>query len=257
MFRVLFLAVLLFALVWGYFYLFEGGTLPILGGTLADAKTTASVKGALALHKDLAGRPISVLTRDAVVTLTGEVATEREKKEAERLAHSVSGVRQVDNLIAVTPELVSREPEPDRSLGQRLDDTTLAAKVKAALVLHRDLSGLDIEVRVREGTVTLEGEVDTRVQAEQARQRALSVEGVREVQTLLEVTGEPEVLASRIESVLRDNENLRQYRLRASSRDGAIVIEGQVATGAERELAELLAERSAGRLGIRNEIRIK
>ena len=139
MFRALFFVLLLVALAWGLFYLYEGGELPFVGGTIGDAGTTASVKAALALHRDLSQRSISVRTRDAVVLLTGEVASEEEKREAETLARSVDRVRGVDNLIAVTPDLQFEDRSSERTLGKRLDDTVLATKVKGAFALHREL----------------------------------------------------------------------------------------------------------------------
>ncbi len=165
-----------------------------------------------------------------------------------------------NNLIAVTPELGSRQTRSGRSLGQKLDDTALAAKVKGAFALHRDLRHLDIRVEAREGKVVLEGRVETHAQADTARTRALTIEGVQDVENRLAVTDEAEAggdLATRIESALAENNNLAPYRLRAYTRNDSLVLEGEVATGAERELAQLLAERVAGGGEIRNEIRIR
>jgi osmotically-inducible protein OsmY len=261
MFRALFLILLLLAGLWVAFHFFEGGRLPFIGGTLGDAKTTASVKAAFSLHRDLSRRPISVRTHDAIVALTGEVASDAEKSEAETIARSLDGVRGVDNLIAVTPDLQSEGASSDRTLGQRLDDTTLATKVKGAFALHRELKNLDISIDVREATVYLEGRVGTRAEAELAREWAGSIEGVRAVENLLQLTDDEESaeqLASRIESILAKNENLRGYTLRArAGRNAAVVLEGVVRTGAERELAQLLAERVAGSRELRNDIQIR
>jgi osmotically-inducible protein OsmY len=260
MIRGLFFILILSALALGAFYFYQGGELPVIGESLGDAKISTSVKAALALHQDLAGRPVSVRTRDAVVTLSGRVGSDDEKAAAGEVAESVDGVRRVDNLIAVTPELGSRQARSDRSLGQKLDDTALATKVKGAFALHRDLRHLDIRVEAREGKIFLEGQVATPAQAETARTRALTIEGVVDIESRLVVTGEAEAggdLATRIESVLADNDNLRAYRLRVYERDNSLVLEGEVATGAERELAQLLAERSAGGREIRNEILIR
>jgi hyperosmotically inducible protein len=262
MFRALLLALLLVAIVWGFFYFYEGGEIPIVGGSLDDARITASVKAALALHRDLAQRPVSVRTRGAVVTLTGQVATGDEKARAEALVSSVEGVQEVDNLIAVSPDLDFTGSDTDRSLGQKLDDTALAAKVKGAFALHRELRGLDITARVREGTVQLEGDVETPSQAELAREWALSVEGVRGVDNRIRVMVagaevDPEQLAKHLEAALEENENLGKYHLRASTRDGSIVLQGEVTSGAEKELAELLAERFIGNRDLKNEIRVK
>jgi hyperosmotically inducible protein len=101
-FRVLLTLLLLIGIVLGALYLYEGGEIPYVGGTLDDARTTASVKALLALHRDLSRRDISVRTRDSVVTLTGEVKTAGEKKEAAEIVRGIGGVREVDNLLAVS-----------------------------------------------------------------------------------------------------------------------------------------------------------
>lgn len=260
MFRALFVIVLLVVIAWGFFHLYEGGSIPFVGGTVGDAKTTASVKAALALHSDLSRRPISVRTRDAIVLLTGEVASDEEKIEAGELVRNVPGVEGVDNLIGVTPGLSTEQAEASRSLGQRLDDTALQAKVKGAFALHKDLKDLNINVEVRDRTVFLEGIVETQEQADSARNWARQVEGVEHVESALETKGGSETaeqMAERIQSVLRQNENLTVYELRASAVGGTVVLEGAVATGAELELAELLAERIAGKGKLRNKIKVE
>jgi hyperosmotically inducible protein len=260
MFRALFVIVLLVAIAWGLFYLYKGGSIPFVAGTVGDAKITASVKAALALHADLSRRPISVRTRDAIVLLTGEVASDEEKIAAGDLVTNVPGVEGVDNLIGVTPGLETELAETSRSLGQRLDDTALAAKVKGAFALHRDLKDLNINVDVRDRTVFLDGIVETREQAESARNWANQVEGVEGVESALEAKGSGETadhMAERIQSILRQNENLAGYKLRASAVGGTVVLEGAVATGAELELAELLAERIAGKDKLTNRITVR
>ena len=260
MFRALFSILFLFVLAWGVFHFYEGGQIPFVGGTVGDAKTTASVKAALALHKGLSKRTISVRTRDAIVLLTGEVASATEKKEAGELVRNVPDVEGVDNLLAVTPELATEAAESDRSLGQKLDDTALTAKVRGAFALHKDLKDLDISVRVREATVLLDGVVQTRNQMELARAWAQQVDGVQQVESSLEVKEEGqtvEQLAERVESILMQNDNLASYRLRASTVGGDVVLDGEVETSAERELAELLAERITGQDRLRNRIEVK
>jgi hyperosmotically inducible protein len=260
MFRALLVIVVLVAIAWGFFHLYEGGTIPFVGGTVGDAKTTASVKAALALHSDLSQRPISVRTRDAIVLLTGEVASDEEKIAAGELVKNVPGVEGVDNLIGVTPALLKEHTETSRSLGQRLDDTALQAKVKGAFALHKDLKDLNINVEVRDQTVFLDGIVETQEQADSARNWARQVEGVERVESALETKGVGETadqMAERIQSVLRQNENLAIYELRASAVGGTVVLEGSVATGAELELANLLAERISGKGKLSNRITVK
>lgn len=261
LFRALFYVVVLFGLAWGAFRVYDTGEIPLLGQQLEDAKTLAAVKTALSLHGSLAARPISIRARDGVVTLTGEVGSEAERAEAEALVASVEGVDSVENLIAITPALGETSSGSGLSLGQRLDDTALAAKIKAAFALHRDLNDLNIKVDTHQGAVVLEGRVETAEQSKMARRWAERVEGVKSVENRLRLPGDagPEsVFAVRIQEVLSRNPHLGKYDLRVRERaDETLMLEGEVSTGAERQLAELLAREAAEGEQIQNDIRVK
>ena len=262
MFRGLFYLAVLLALVWGAYSYYENKELPFVGGSLDDAATLASVKTAFALHRVLAERPISVSTRQGVATLTGQVGSDAEMDEAEGIAASVPGIEQIENLLAVNSDLIHEnagspggDDEADaRSLGQRLDDVSLAAKVRTAIALHKDLKTLNISVSARDGVVSLDGAVETAEQAAAAERRAAGVVGVDGVENRLGLDGHIEEIAEKITQELIANANLRAYDLRATVNDGSIVLKGHVETGAERELAELLARQIAGSRGVINEI---
>jgi len=68
-----------------------------------DAKITAAVQAKLKEHREL-GAPNSVYvqTRDGVVYLSGQVATDPQRETAENVAGQVAGVVRVVNSIALT-----------------------------------------------------------------------------------------------------------------------------------------------------------
>jgi osmotically-inducible protein OsmY len=70
-----------------------------------DAKITAAVQAKLKEHTELAGpNMVYVQTRNGVVYLTGQVATDLQRETAESLAGQVGGVERVVNSIALTFE---------------------------------------------------------------------------------------------------------------------------------------------------------
>lgn len=69
----------------------------------------------------------------------------------------------------------------EKSFGQRVDDTTITAKVKSALLADPDVSGLAINVDTLQGDVQLSGFVDSATQAQRAEDIASRVENVDEV----------------------------------------------------------------------------
>jgi osmotically-inducible protein OsmY len=66
----------------------------------ADAKITADVKALIAERRDL-GNQVYVQTRDGVVYLSGQVATDLQRESAEAVARQAPGVASVVNNIAL------------------------------------------------------------------------------------------------------------------------------------------------------------
>ena len=102
------------------------------------------------------------------VLLTGEVPTEEGRKTAENTARVSLDVKRVINELAVmTPS----------GLGQRMSDSTLAAKVRANLIGNQRVSINQMKVTVDRGIVYLTGLLSSeemRQPAERRQQRAAS-----------------------------------------------------------------------------------
>ncbi len=73
----------------------------------------------------------------------------------------------------------------DRSAGQTVDDATVTAKVKAALLAESGVDGTKINVDTFQGRVTLKGEVPSKNMADRAVQVARGIEGVKDVDNRL------------------------------------------------------------------------
>jgi hyperosmotically inducible protein len=71
--------------------------------------------------------------------------------------------------------------------GKALDDATLTAKVKTALIAEPNVKALAIDVETKDGVVTLHGTADNMANRDRASQIASSVEGVRSVLNNLKV----------------------------------------------------------------------
>jgi hyperosmotically inducible protein len=65
--------------------------------------------------------------------------------------------------------------------GQYIDDSLITAKVKAALLKDRQVSGIDVSVETYKGTVLLSGFVSNQRQAQRAAEIASGVRGVTAV----------------------------------------------------------------------------
>jgi osmotically-inducible protein OsmY len=71
--------------------------------------------------------------------------------------------------------------------GKAIDDATLTAKVKSALIAEPNLKSNTINVDIMAGVVTLKGTTDSQENRQKAAQVASNVEGVRDVRNELVV----------------------------------------------------------------------
>ncbi len=76
-------------------------------------------------------------------------------------------------------------PATGPTAGQRVDDATLTAKVKTALLAESNVPGTAINVDTKGGQVTLRGRVENKSQIDRAVEVAKRVEGVQRVDNQL------------------------------------------------------------------------
>lgn len=76
-----------------------------------------------------------------------------------------------------------------RSAGEVVDDATITARVKAALLKDPEISGLKIDVDTAQGVVRLKGEIKTLALRKKAESLVREVPGVKSVNNQLVVTG--------------------------------------------------------------------
>ncbi len=81
----------------------EPGSAPTTGEIISDAGITARVKARLIADPDMSGLRIEVDTNEGIVTLTGDVGSEREKARAIEDAGTVDNVKRVEDRLTVRP----------------------------------------------------------------------------------------------------------------------------------------------------------
>jgi hyperosmotically inducible protein len=140
----------------------------------SDSTITGSVKSALTSNDQTKARQINVETQDGVVQLNGFVDSAAAKAAAEATAKNVEGVKSVKNNLSIR--------DPDRSTGQAVDDTVIAAKVKGEIAGKAGLgTAADVNVEVNSGVVELSGFVATADEKAKAAEVARNINGVKSV----------------------------------------------------------------------------
>jgi osmotically-inducible protein OsmY len=125
---------------------------------------------------------IAVTSFNRKVLLTGQVVSDQDKRNAERIVAGIENVRSVHNELQVLGRV---------SMTTVAADTSITARVKAALIEAPDLKGNTVKVVTEAGTVYLMGLV-TRREADRAAQVASRVGGVQRVVTAFELITEEE-----------------------------------------------------------------
>jgi len=136
---------------------------------------------------------------------------------------------------------------------EAVEDAAVAASVKAACALNRDLAERVIRVEARSGNVILRGNVRTETERSDAASIAERVEGVRSVENLLEIdpgltpkgqssrsVGEAiddAALLAKVRTALRLDKETRPLTLEVTVRGGMVVLAGRVPSEESREKA--------------------
>jgi osmotically-inducible protein OsmY len=145
----------------------------------SDAWLMTKVKTSLLFHRSVSGMKTEVLAEDGIVTLRGEATSLAQKDLATKYAQDVEGVKGVQNeMTVVTAAMKPDEKTKGEKTGEVkewIDDASITALVKTALLHHRSTSGLNTTVVTEEGVVTLSGT------AKNSAEKALTTEIVSDV----------------------------------------------------------------------------
>ena len=144
------------------------------------------IRGASAMRENFGSNSrINITGYNRQVLLTGEVANDQQRLQAEQLVGKLPNVRSIVNELAVGPA---------SSLSERSSDALITARVKAAMVDSEDVFANVYKVVTERGTVYLMGRVTQR-EAQRATEVARGVSGVKRVVRVFEFLTEEELRA--------------------------------------------------------------
>ena len=156
----------------------------ILAGCSQTATKSPDVSDSIRKSLDQAGFKDVTVSQDrdkGIVTLSGQVASDNDKLQAESLAKSLAGAQVVANQIAVIPKGVEKEAKAVNSdLDQGIEKNLDAALIQNKMHDY-------VKYKVKSGVVTLTGEVNSQNKRDQAEQVATKVPNVKQVVNDLQV----------------------------------------------------------------------
>ncbi|MBU1565679.1 MAG: BON domain-containing protein [Proteobacteria bacterium] len=172
----------------------------------SDTVIFSRVRLAIMSHRSLRGIDVRFIVENGNVTITGSAINTAQIDLTTAYIKDVEGVKDVKNEMGV----INEQPEVGKTLGEKvgdagkkigdkidvvgkkigdktsdvaelIDDGSITAMVKAALMYHRSTSALGTKVGTQDGVVTLSGTAKNESARELATKVAQDVRGVRSV----------------------------------------------------------------------------
>jgi osmotically-inducible protein OsmY len=182
-------------------------------------------------------RNIGVAVKHGVVALTGHVSSYAERRAAEEATQAVAGVTALANDI-----IIELGYEATRTDAEIAEAAVVALKDNISVPVN------DIKLVVREGWATLSGEVAMWYQ-KNAAQTALAylrgLKGITNNITIRAFVSASEV-KGRIQDAIRRRAQTDAQNIEVKAANGAVTLEGQVSSWAERQQAEMAAWQAPG-----------
>jgi osmotically-inducible protein OsmY len=223
-----------------------------------DRRIESSASKSYVFRTYLKDDDVKVHSSNGVVTLTGTVREESHKSLAGETVGALPGVKKVHNRLSV------KEKPPAKS-----SDAWVVAKVKAALLVHRNVSALQTEVDAKSGVVTLRGEASSDAQKELTTEYVKDIEGVKSVRNEMSAPPKPMGKTDTVMETIDDASITAQVKLALFTRrstsalgtkvdtdDGVVTLTGKAKNAAEKDLVTKIVSDIKGVKSVKNNMTV-
>lgn len=150
----------------------------------SDGWIGTKVRTTLLFYRNVRGLRTEVDVKDGAVTLRGEANSAAQKDLTTEYVKDVDGVTSVNNQMTVA---AAPAPAPKESMGKKIDDASITAQVKLALLYHRSTSALSTSVKTNRGVVVITGKAMNGAEKDLVTKLVRNIDGVTSVQNRMTV----------------------------------------------------------------------
>lgn len=253
-----------------YLLLLAAAPFALLADSATDRQIEQTAKASYNYRNNL-GNDVKIKADDGVVTLSGKVATDEQRRIAEDTVADLPGVTRVDNNLKI-------EGAKEGS------DEWIALKIRSRLLVKANVSLKDTKVDVHNGIVTLNGRAATAAQKELTEAYVKDIDGVQSVQNNLVVmadnknttvgrdmpTGrdysnrdtmgekiDDSSITAQVKYELFSHKSTSALKTKVNTNNGNVVISGDATSDAEKDLVTKLAKSVRGVQSVDNNMTVR
>jgi osmotically-inducible protein OsmY len=143
------------------------------------------VGATLMFHRNVNIVKTDIEVKDGVVTITGIASTEAQKELTTEYVMDIDGVKSVKNDMVVE---IAKETVVEK-VSESIDDASITAQVKLALLFHRSTSAIKTKVETRDGTVTVSGTAKDNTEKDLVGELVTNIKGVKSLKNEITIGG--------------------------------------------------------------------
>jgi osmotically-inducible protein OsmY len=205
-----------------------------------------NVQDAIKWEPLLNAAEIAVTVKEGIVTFTGIVDSYAKKMEAENAAKNIAGVKAVVEKLEIKFS----------NYGNNITDGEIATEILNAFKWNWQIPNNKIKVKVKNGWVTLEGELHWNYQREAATNAVKNLMGIKGICNKMKIKSETNdgIEKRQIESAIRRNGSINDDDIKVWVSGTKVTLTGTVTSWYQRDEAETIAWNAPGVWAVDNDL---